>query len=161
MKLHGAGIGCRAGYGLAVLLGAAACTEPNAPDPSSPLGGWGYSFTASTVVAGQEIKCFETGSVSFVREADNGISGFSGVVHSGCIPSGILVERSGRVPVEDASVSETTIAYRAESCVFVASAPSPATGGPPTKGEGFVTCRQELAGTGDSVTVAGPLLLGR
>jgi hypothetical protein len=161
LKLHDAGVGRRAGYGLVVLLGAAACTEPNAPDASSPLGGWGYSFTASALVAGQEIKCYETGSVNFVREAGNAISGFSGVVHSGCIPSGILVERSGRVPVEDASISETSVAYRAESCVFAASTPSPATGGPPTKGEGFVTCRQELAGSGDSVTVAGPLVLSR
>jgi len=137
------------------------CTEPNAPDPTSPLGSWTYRFVASTSVGGQEIKCYEDGVVSFVREANNDISGFSGVVHSNCVPVGFVSPRSGRVPVVDATVSQTSVAYRAEACVFNASVPSPSTGGAPTDGQGFVTCRNALTGTADSTTTAGPLILAR
>src|SRR6478672_4498754 len=87
------------GHLLAALGLLVACTEPNAPDPSSPLGSWTYRFVASTAVAGQEIKCYEDGVVSFVREPSNDISGFSGVVHSNCVPVGFVSPRSGRVPV--------------------------------------------------------------
>ena len=139
----------------------AGCTEPNAPDPTSPLGNWTYRFVASAAVAGQEINCYEDGVVSFVREAGNGISGFSGVVHSNCVPTGTLAPRSGRVAVEDASVSQTSVSYRAEACVFTASVPSPPSGGTPLRGDGFVTCRNALIGTADSATAAGLLVLSR
>jgi hypothetical protein len=138
-----------------------ACTEPNAPDPSSPLGTWTYRFVAATAVAGQEIKCYEDGVVSFVREASNDISGYSGVVHSNCVPVGFVSPRTGRVPVADAAVSQTSVSYRAEACVFTASVPSPSTGGVPLRGDGFVTCRNALTGTADSTTASGPLVLSR
>lgn len=158
---------CRAGHGHPIWRGVAAmtllaaCTEPNAPDPSSPLGSWTYRFVASTAVAGQEIKCYEDGIVNFVRESSNDISGFSGVVHSNCVPVGFVSPRSGRVPVLDAAVSQTSVSYRAEACVFTASVPSPSTGGAPIEGDGFVTCRNALTGTTDSTTTAGPLVLAR
>ena len=152
----------RRGWHVPAALGfLVACTEPNAPDPSSPLGNWTYRFVASTAVSGQEIKCYEDGVVSFVREPSNDISGFSGVVHSNCVPVGFVSPRSGRVPVLDASVSQTSVAYRAEACVFTASIPSPSTGGAPTEGSGFVTCRNALTGTSDSTTTTGPLILAR
>lgn len=160
METRGAGRLVRSWAGFAAVV-TAACTEPNAPDPTSPLGNWTYRFVASATVAGQEIKCYEDGVVSFVREAGNDISGFSGVVHSNCVPTGALAPRSGRVAVEDASVSQTSVSYRAEACVFTASVPSPSTGGAPTRGDGFVTCRNALIGTADSATAAGPLVLSR
>ncbi len=146
---------------LTALALAMACTEPNAPDPSSPLGGWSYRFIVSAVMNGQEVKCYETGSVGFTRIEHNAITGFSGVVTATCIPLGILNERQGRVPIEDAAVSQTSVAYRAEACTVTASTPLPSTGGPPTSGEGFARCRYEVIGTGDSVTAAGPLTLMR
>lgn len=161
MESSRAGRARRVWRGLAAVTLLVACTEPNAPDPSSPLGNWTYRFVASTVVAGQEIKCYEDGAVSFVREPSNDISGFSGVVHSNCVPVGFVSPRSGRVPVADATVSQTSVSYRAEACVFTASVPSPSTGGLPTQGDGFVTCRNALTGTADSTTAAGPLVLAR
>jgi hypothetical protein len=110
---------------------------------------------------GREVKCYETGSVGFMRIANNGISGFSGVVTATCIPLGILRERQGRVAIEEAAVSQTSVAYRAAACAFTASTPLPSTGGAPTAGEGFTRCRYEVIGTGDSVTAAGPLTLMR
>lgn len=145
----------------ALLLLAAACTEAAGPDPSSPLGGWSYRFIVSTVMDGQEVKCYETGSVGFTREAHNAVSGFSGVVTATCIPLGILAERSGRVAIENAAVSQTSVAYRAEACDFTASTPLPSTGGAPRDGTGFVRCRYAVMATGDSVTAAGPLILER
>ena len=153
--------GRRPWHGLAVLGLLVACTEPNAPDSSSPLGNWTYRFVASTTVAGQEIKCYEDGVVSFVRQPSNDISGFSGVVHSNCVPLGFVSPRAGRVPVVDAAVSQTSVSYRAEACVFTASVPSPSLGGAPVRGDGFVTCRNALTGTTDSTTTTGPLVLAR
>lgn len=124
--------------GVAVTMVLLACTEPNAPDPSSPLGSWTYRFVASTAVAGQEIKCYEDGVVSFVREPSNDISGFSGVVHSNCVPVGFVSPRTGRVPLADATVSQTSVSYRAEACVFTASVPSPSTRLPPMTGKTHV-----------------------
>jgi hypothetical protein len=63
--------------------------------------------------------------------------------------------------VEDASVSQTSVSYRAEACVFTASVPSPSSGGTPLRGDGFVTCRNALIGTADSATAAGLLVLSR
>lgn len=155
------GPGGRTRWGLVTLLLAVACTQPNAPDPTSPLGGWSYRFVASTTVAGQEVTCYEYGSVRFVRGDNNSISGYSGVVSSKCLPLGILTPREGRVPVEDAAVSQTSVRYRAEACVFTASTPLPSDGGPPTRGDGVVTCRNAVIGTADSATVAGALVLSR
>lgn len=143
------------------LLLSVGCTEPNGPDPSSPLGGWSYKFIVSAVMDGQEVKCYETGSVGFTRVANNGVSGFSGVVTATCIPLGVLRERQGRVAIEEAAVSQTSVAYRAATCAFTASTPLPSTGGAPTVGEGFARCRYEVIATGDSVTAAGPLTLMR
>jgi hypothetical protein len=147
--------------GLTGLLVSSACTESNAPDPGSPLGGWSYSFIISAVMDGQEVTCYETGSVGFTRLEDNSVSGFSGVATATCIPLGILALRMGRVAIDEAAVSQTSVSYQAEACAFTASTPRPSTGGPPRTGEGLARCRYEVTDTGDSVTLSGPFRLMR
>jgi hypothetical protein len=148
-------------FALLAMLALAACTEPTAPSLGSSLGGWTYRFIVSTSVAGSEVKCYETGTVGFVREPSNDVGGFSGVVSTTCIPVGVLTLRTGRVPVVGAAVSATSLSYRAEACAFTASTPSPPSGGPATTGAGLAECRYEVKATGDSVTAAGTFTLAR
>ena len=143
------------------VLALGGCTEPSAPSLGSALGGWTYRFIVSTSIAGSEVKCYETGTVGFVREPSNDVGGFSGVVSTTCIPVGVLTLRKGRVPVVEAAVSATSLSYRAEACAFNASTPSPPSGGPATTGQGVAQCRYEVTATGDSVTASGTVTFAR